>query len=98
MQPLPQLQSADNLVNEPVFEKELRGLETRGQGLLRRVLDHPGTREPDQRARFGDDHIAQRGKTRGDAAHRGMGQHGNERQPRLREPAERRTRVRHLHQ
>jgi len=53
---------------------ELCTLKLVGQLLFNGLLDHAGTGKPDQRFRFGQDHIAQHGDTGRDTPERGVGQ------------------------
>ena len=51
-----------------VVEQELGGLEALGQVLADGLLDHPRAREPDHRARLGQDHVAEHREARAHAA------------------------------
>ena len=88
----------DDHVERAVIEQELAALETFGQRLAHRLLDDARPGETDQRARLRDVEIAEHRETRRHAAGGRIGHHGDERQPRLREPRQRGAGLRHLQQ
>ena len=65
-------------VDEPMFEQEFAGLKSLGEFDANRRLDRSGTGESDQGSRLGENEIAQRRETRGDASHRRIRQDRNE--------------------
>src|SRR5262245_55033175 len=73
MQSLTQFEPADNLIDQPALQQELRRLKTGRQRLLGRVLDDACTGKANQRAGLGENHIAERCEASRHSAHRGMG-------------------------
>ena len=93
-----QLAAVDDHVERALLEQELGALEALGQLLANRLLDDARTGEADQRARLGDDDVGNEREARRHAAHRRIGQHGHERQPRLRQLLQHGRGLRHLEQ
>src|SRR2546427_3612985 len=88
----------DDHVELAVREQELRALESLGQRLTDRLRNDPWSGEPDQRARLGQDDVAEHREARGDAAGRGIGEDRDVRQPGGGKPLERGGGLGHLHQ
>ena len=57
-----QLLALDDHVEHAVLEQELGALEALGQRLADGLLDHARSREADERARLGEDDVAQHGE------------------------------------
>ena len=93
-----QVAAVDDQVDRAVLEQELAALEAFGQRLAHGLLDDARAGEADQRARLGDVEVAEHRQARGHAARGRVGQHGDERQARLRHPRQHRTRLAHLQQ
>ena len=68
----------DDHVDEAVLEHELGGLEAVGQLDFDRLGNGARAGETDDGPRLGDDHVAQHGEARGDAAGGRVGQDGDE--------------------
>src|SRR5262245_21626918 len=81
-----------------VREQEFRPLEALGKRLPDRLGDDPRPGEPDQRARLGEDDVAQHREARGDAAGGGIGEDRDVRQAGGPEPLEGGRGLGHLHQ
>ena len=75
------LAAVDDHVDRAVLQQELGALEAFGQRFAHGLLDHARPGETDQRARLGDDHVADHREARRHAAHGRIGQHRDERQP-----------------
>src|SRR5207247_763459 len=93
-----ELAPVDDEVDLTVLKQELRALEPFGQGLADRLGDHARPREADQRARLGEDDVAEHREARRDATRRRIGQHRDVRQPALAETFEGRGGLGHLHE
>src|SRR5438552_2585156 len=93
-----ELAPVDDEVDLTVLEQELRALEPFGQGLADRLGDHARPGEADQRARLGEDDVAEHREARRDATRRRIGQHRDVRQPALAETFEGRGGLGHLHE
>src|SRR5256885_13913722 len=78
-----ELRARHDLVDEAVFEEELGSLETLWQLLADGLARHACARKADERARFGEDDVAERRERREDAAGRRVGEHADERDGRL---------------
>src|SRR5438093_6973522 len=88
----------DDHVELTVREQEFRALESLGQRLPDRLGDDPRPGEADQRARLGEDDVAEHREARGDAAGRRVGENGEVRQPGGSQSLEDRGGLGHLHQ
>src|SRR2546426_2285001 len=93
-----ELAPLDDHVELPVREQKLGALESLGQRLPDRLGDDPRAREADQRARLGEDDVAEHREARGDPAGGGIREDGNVGQPAGSEPLERGGGLGHLHQ
>src|SRR3569832_1103457 len=69
--------------------QKLAALKALGQGLALGLLDHARARETDEGVGLADVHVAQHREARGDAAHGGIGHHGDEREAFFAETRER---------
>src|SRR5437899_3951977 len=88
----------DDHVELSVRQQELRALESLGKRLTDRLGDDPRPGKADQRARLGEDDVAEHREARRDAAGGGVGEDRNVRQPAGAEPLERGRGLGHLHQ
>ena len=61
-------------VDQPLFQKELGGLEPFGQVRPDGLLDHPGPSEADDGSRLGQDQVTQECEGGADAAEGGIGE------------------------
>ena len=85
-------------VDHAVIPQVFGALESVRQFLADGLLDHAGAGKADQRAGFGDLHVAQHGVGRGDAAGGRIGQHHDIGQFRLAQHLHAHRGARHLHQ
>src|SRR5437867_1309154 len=67
----------DDEIELAVLEEELGALETLRERLTDGLGDDAGSGEADQGSRLGDDHVAEHGEARGDAAGGRIGEHGD---------------------
>src|SRR5262245_64366175 len=88
----------DDQVELAVREQEFRPLEALGKRLANRLGDDTRAGEPDQRARLGENNVAEHREARGDAAGGGIGEDRDVRQAAGAEPLERSRGLGHLHQ
>src|SRR2546425_1152484 len=88
----------DDHVELSVRQQELRALESLGKRLTDRLGDDRRPGKADQRARLGEDDVAEHREARRDAAGGGIGEDRNVRQPAGAEPLERGRGLGHLHQ
>src|SRR5215510_13162854 len=88
----------DDQVELAVREQEFRALEALGKRLANRLGDDPWAGETDQRARLGENDVAQHREARGDAAGGGIREDRDVRQAGGPEPLEGGRGLGHLHQ
>src|SRR5262245_4592254 len=88
----------DDQVELAVREQEFRPLKALGKRLANRLGDDPRAGESDQRARLGENNVAEHREARGDAAGGGIGEDRDVRQAAGAEPLERSRGLGHLHQ
>ena len=67
----------DDGVEEAVFEEEFGALKAFGEFLADGLLDDPRAGETDECAGFADVEVAEHGEAGGDAARRGICEHGD---------------------
>lgn len=77
----PEVLAVHNAVDHPVLEQELAGLESLGEVGVDGLLDHPWSREADERLWLGEDDVSEHRVARGDAARRGVGENRDVGQP-----------------
>src|SRR3989475_3427632 len=97
-QPLAHLLAVHDPVDHPVLEEELAPLKPLRQLLTDGLLDHARSGEADQRARLGEDDVAEEGKGGRHAAGGRVEQHADVRLLHVPEARQRRRGLRHLHQ
>ena len=90
--------AVDDHVDRAVLEQELAALEALRQRLAHGLLDHARAGEADQRARLGEVQVPEQREARRHAAGGRVGEHGDERQVRLRQARERGGGLGHLEQ
>src|SRR5258708_23532858 len=88
----------DDGVEESVLEQKFGALKSLGKFLADGLLDDARTGESNERAGLADIEVAEHGKTGGDAAGGGIGEHGNVRQLFVVEPRERGGNFGELHE
>ncbi len=93
-----QLAAVDDHVDGAFVQQELGPLKPVRQGLADCLLDHARPGKTDQGARFGDHHIADKGKTGGHTTHGRVGQQRDEGQLFLRQQSDGGRGLGHLHQ
>src|SRR5256885_3875064 len=96
--PLLELRARDDLIDEAVLEQEFGALKTFRQLLADGLAGHASARESDERARLGEDDVAERRERRQDSACRRICEHTDERNGRLVEASDRGNGLGELHQ